>query len=58
VTVPSLYADSAAVAEQTLGSLGLQWILYGPPSANFVLTQIPAAGTSVRVGTTVTIYLY
>jgi serine/threonine-protein kinase len=58
VTVPSLYADSAAVAEQTLGSLGLQWSLYGPPSADFVLSQLPAAGTSARVGSTVTLYLY
>jgi serine/threonine-protein kinase len=58
VAMPTLYADSVAVAEQTLGSLGLQWILYGPPSADFVLTQIPAAGTSVRVGTTVSLYLY
>jgi len=58
VTVPSLYADSAAVAEQTLGSLGLQWMLYGPPSADFVLSQLPAAGTSARVGSTVTLYLY
>ena len=58
VTVPTLYADSVAVAEQTLSSVGLQWILYGPPNADFVLTQIPAAGTSVRVGTTVTLYLY
>ncbi len=58
VTIPSLYADSAAVAEQTLGSLGLQWTLYGPPSADFVLSQLPAAGTSARVGSTVTLYLY
>jgi serine/threonine-protein kinase len=58
VTVPTLYADSEAVAEQTLGSLGLQWTLYGPPSANFVLSQLPASGTSVRVGTTVTLYMY
>ena len=58
MTVPSLYADSAAVAEQTLGSLGLQWILYGPPSAGFVVAQIPGAGTSVRVGTTVTLFLF
>ncbi len=58
VTVPTLYADSAEIAEQTLSSLGLQWTLYGPPNADFVLTQIPAAGTSVRVGTTVALYLY
>ncbi len=58
VTIPTLYSDSVAVAEQTLSSLGLQWTLYGPPNADFVLSQLPASGTSVRVGTTVALYLY
>jgi serine/threonine-protein kinase len=58
VKVPQLYADSVAVAEQALSSVGLQWSLYGPPSAGFVVAQIPGAGTSVRVGTTVTLYLF
>ena len=58
VSVPTLYGDSVAVAEQSLSSLGLQWSLYGPPSANFVLSQLPGSGTSVRVGTTVVLYLY
>jgi serine/threonine-protein kinase len=58
VTIPTLYSDSVAVAEQALSSRGLEWTLYGPPNADFVLTQIPAPGTSVRVGTTVTLYLY
>jgi serine/threonine-protein kinase len=58
VTVPSLYADSAAQAEKALGSFGLKWELYGPGGADFVLTEIPAAGRSVRVGSTVDVYLY
>ena len=58
VTIPPLNADSVAVAEQTLSSLGLEWALYGPPNADFVLSQLPAPGTSVRVGTTVSLYLY
>jgi serine/threonine-protein kinase len=58
VTIPTLYSDSVAVAEQALSSLGLEWALYGPPNADFVLSQLPAAGTSVRVGTTVSLYLY
>ncbi len=58
VTIPTLYSDSVAVAEQALSSLGLQWILYGPPNADYVLSQLPASGTSVRVGTTVALYLY
>ena len=58
VTIPPLNADLVAVAEQTLSSLGLQWALYGPPNADFVLSQLPAPGTSVRVGTTVSLYLY
>jgi len=58
VTIPTLYSDSVAVAEQALSSLGLQWTLYGPPNADYVLSQLPASGTSVRVGTTVALYLY
>jgi serine/threonine-protein kinase len=58
VSVPPLYADTVAEAEQALTNAGLKWLPYGPPGANFVLTQTPAAGTSVRVGTTVNIYLY
>jgi serine/threonine-protein kinase len=58
VKLPSLYADSVDTAEQELSSLGLKWQFFGPPGADFVLTQIPSAGTSVRVGTTIDIYLY
>ncbi|MGD1011549.1 MAG: PASTA domain-containing protein [Acidimicrobiales bacterium] len=58
VKLPSLYADSVDTAEQELTSLGLKWQFFGPPGAHFVLTQIPSAGTLVRVGTTIDIYLY
>jgi len=58
VTIPTLYSDSVAVAEQALSALGLGWTLYGPPNADYVLSQLPASGTSVRVGTTVVLYLY
>jgi serine/threonine-protein kinase len=58
VKIPSLYADSTAVAEQALSSAGLKWQLFGPPGANFVLTQLPPAGQSVRFGATVDLYLY
>ncbi len=58
VTIPTLYSDSVAVAEQALSALGLGWTLYGPPNADYVLSQLPASGTSVRVGTTVALYLY
>jgi serine/threonine protein kinase/beta-lactam-binding protein with PASTA domain len=58
VKVPPLSGDTAAVAEQTLSSLGLKWYLVGPPGANFVLTELPGAGRSVQVGTTVDVYLY
>ena len=56
--VPSLFADSATVAEQKLGQLGLKWRLFGPPGAGIVLTTLPAPNTSVRVGSTVLLYLY
>jgi serine/threonine-protein kinase len=58
VKVPPLNGDTAAVAEHTLSSLGLKWYLVGPPAANFVLTELPPAGRSVQVGTTVDVYLY
>jgi serine/threonine-protein kinase len=58
VNVPPLSGDTAAVAEQTLGSLGLKWYPVGPPGADFVLTELPAAGRPVQVGTTVYVYLY
>jgi serine/threonine-protein kinase len=58
VNVPQLYGDSVAVAEQELSSLGLKWVPFGPPGASFVLTELPQAGQSVQVGSTVDIYLY
>ncbi len=58
VKVPSLFADSATVAEQKLRQLGLKWRLFGPPGAGFVLTTLPSPNTSVRVGSTVNLYLY
>jgi serine/threonine-protein kinase len=58
VKVPPLSGDTAAVAERTLDSLGLKWYLVGPPGADFVLTELPEAGRSVQVGTTVDVYLY
>lgn len=58
VKVPPLFGDSVSAAEQTLGSLGLKWMLFGPPGANFVLTVIPSAGHLVQVGQTVDVYLY
>jgi serine/threonine-protein kinase len=58
VNVPQLYGDPVAVAEQELSSLGLKWVPFGPPGASFVLTELPQAGQSVQVGSTVDIYLY
>lgn len=58
VKVPQLFADSATAAEAKLSSLGLKWRLFGPPGADFVLTTIPGTGTSVRVGSTIDLYLY
>ena len=58
VSVPSLFSDAVRVAEQKLSSLGLKWQLYGPPGANFVLTQLPAARTPERVGSSVELFLY
>ena len=58
VKVPSLFADSATVAEQKLRQLGLKWRLFGPPGAGFVLTTLPSPNTPVRVGSTVNLYLY
>ena len=58
VKVPPLFADSATVAEQKLGQLGLKWRLFGPPGAGTVLTTLPSPNSSVRVGSTVLLYLY
>jgi serine/threonine-protein kinase len=58
VKVPSLFSDSVSTAEGKLSSLGLKWQLYGPPGANYVLTQLPSANTSERVGSTVELFLY
>ena len=58
VKVPPLFGDSISAAEQTLSSLGLKWSLFGPPGANFVLTEIPSEGHLVQVGQTVDLYLY
>lgn len=58
VKVPPLNGDTAAVAEHTLSSLGLKWYLAGPPGANIVTAERPAAGWPVQVGTTVDLYLY
>jgi len=57
VKVPGLFPDSEAVALQKLRSLGLDWRLFGPPGAAFVLGTYPGPGTSVRLGTTVDVYL-
>jgi len=58
VKIPLLYSDSVGVAEQDLRSIGLKWQLIGLAGANFVLTQLPAAGSFVRVGTTIDLYLF
>jgi eukaryotic-like serine/threonine-protein kinase len=58
VNVPGLITDSVSVAEQKLRSLGLTWRLYGPPGANFVLAADPGFGRSVRMGSTILLYLY
>jgi len=58
VTIPPIYGQSAAAAEQALTALGLKWVPFGPAGADAVLTTLPRAGQSVRYGTTVDIYLY
>ncbi len=58
VKVPPLFGDSVTVAEQALASLGLKWYLVGPPGASYVLTELPGAGHSIQVGSTVDVYLY
>jgi beta-lactam-binding protein with PASTA domain len=58
VKVPQIFGDSATAAEQALSSLGLKWMLFGPSTADFVLTEIPSAGHLIQVGQTVDIYLY
>jgi len=57
VKVPPIIGDSESGAEQTLSSLGLKWQFFGPPGATFVLGTYPGEGTSLRVGSTVVIYL-
>ena len=56
--VPPLFGDSVTAAEQTLSSLGLKWCLFGPPGANFVLTELSRGRPLVQVGSTVDLYLY
>jgi serine/threonine-protein kinase len=57
VKVPLLDSDPLSTAEQKLTSLGLTWKLYGPPGADFILATDPGSGTSVRVGSTIYLFL-
>ena len=57
VDVPSLKGKTAAGASAALTRLGLKvGAIYGPPAGR-VFKTTPHAGTSVKVGTTVTLYL-
>ena len=57
VVVPSLKGKTAAGASASLTRLGLKvGAIYGPPAGR-VFKTTPHAGTSVKVGTTVTLYL-
>jgi len=58
VKVPALYPDSAPVAEQQLRSLDLKWRLFGPPGSLNVISQHPLAGSYVRLGSTINVYLF
>jgi len=58
VKVPPLFADSLSVAEGHLRALGLEYRVYGPQGAGFVLNSVPGPGTPVRVGSTINLYAY
>ncbi len=59
VVIPDLASQSVAAATAALSALGLQVAgPYGPAGAGHVLSTDPAAGTSVKPGTTVYIYSF
>jgi serine/threonine-protein kinase len=59
VTIPDLVSQSVAAATGALQALGLQVAgPYGPAGATRVLSTDPAAGTSVKPGSTVYIYSF
>jgi serine/threonine-protein kinase len=60
VTLPRLDGESPALAEAQLNALGLYWKIEkfpGTPSRDVVGTS-PDAGTSVQVGSTITLYVF
>jgi serine/threonine-protein kinase len=61
VTVPSVVGQTPSAAGQTLGQLGLQVRQASEPSASIPAGEVtrtdPGAGTTVAVGSTVTVYV-
>jgi serine/threonine-protein kinase len=57
VTVPSLVGRSPSAAAAALSALGLhEGGPYGPTGSTTVISTSPAAGTSVKVGSTINVY--
>ncbi|MHB1988634.1 MAG: protein kinase domain-containing protein [Acidimicrobiales bacterium] len=57
VTIPHLQGVSLSKAEAELHALGLKVAAYGPSFAAVVIDSVPAEGTSIREGQTVTLYV-
>jgi serine/threonine protein kinase/beta-lactam-binding protein with PASTA domain len=57
VTLPRLAGDSLGKAESTLRSLGLTWQVYGPSIFTQVLVTEPGAGSRLREGSPVDLYV-
>ncbi len=57
VTVPSVTGEPASTAAHQLEALGLQVAVYGPQQGRFVVYTDPGAGASIRVGSTVYLYV-